>query len=74
MVSYEIATDLGYSTTRHRRFMKPLATEHDPKEIKKSNKNVTQPTELGKIDIPTNPEAMSDDDTAADITEEVEKS
>ena len=34
VVSYEIDTDLGYKTTRHRRFMKPLAAEHDPKELK----------------------------------------
>ena len=54
--------------------MKPLAAEHDSQAIKQSNKNVTKPTELGKIDIPTNLEAMSDDHTAADITEEVEKS
>ena len=74
VVSYKIATDQGYSTTRHRRFLKPLAAEHDPQAIKQSNKNVTKPTELGKIDIPTSLEAMSDDDTAADITEEVEKS
>ena len=75
--SYEIDTDLGYQTTRHRRFLKPLAAEHDPKEIKKSNKLVTQPIELGKIDIPTNLEALSDDTAAesdTDITEEVGKS
>ena len=40
VVSYEIDTDLGYKTTRHRRFMKRLAKEHDPKEL---NKFVTQP-------------------------------
>ena len=54
--------------------MRPLAAEHDPQAIKQSNKNVTKPSEPGKIDIPTNLEAMSDDDTAADMTEEVEKS
>ena len=32
VVSYEIDTDLGYWTTRHRSFMKPLSKEHDPKE------------------------------------------
>ena len=35
VVSYEIETDLGYQTTWHRRFLNPLAAEHDPKEIKK---------------------------------------
>ena len=77
VVSYEIDTDLGYQTTRHRRFLKPLATQNDPKEIKKSNKLVTQPIELGKIDIPTNLEALSDDTAAesdTDIKEEVGKS
>ena len=58
-------------------FLKPLATQNDPKEIKKSTKLVTQPIELGKIDIPTNLEALSDDTAAesdTDITEEVGKS
>ena len=32
IVSYLIKTDLGYLTTRHRRFMRELAKEHDPKE------------------------------------------
>ena len=32
VVCYEIDTDLGYRTTRHRCFMKPLAKEHDHKE------------------------------------------
>ena len=40
VVSYEIATDRGYNTTRHRRFLRPLAAEHDPKIIKQNNKNV----------------------------------
>ena len=74
VVSYGIATDRGYTTTWHRRFLRPLAAEHDPQAIKQSNKNVTKPSELGKIDILTNLKAMSDDDTAADMTEEVEKS
>ena len=74
VVSYRIATDRGYTTTRHQRFLRALAAEHDPQAMKQSNKNVTKPSEPGKIDIPTNLEAMSDDDTAADMTEEVEKS
>ena len=38
IVSYLIKIDLGYTTTRHRRFMKLLAKEHDPKE-KTANTN-----------------------------------
>ena len=37
IVSYLIKTDLGYTTTRHRRFMKALAKEHDPKEKTANN-------------------------------------
>ena len=37
IVSYLIKTDLGYLTTRHRRFMKELAKEHDPKEKTTNN-------------------------------------
>ena len=37
IVSYLIKTDLGYYTTRHRRFMKELAKEHDPKEKTANN-------------------------------------
>ena len=79
MVSYEIDTDLGYKTTGHCRFMKPLAAQHDPKE--KLNKFVTQPTEMntgsGKIYNQTNLEALNDDtaaDSGLDIPEEVGQS
>ena len=37
IVSYLIKTDLGYYTTRHRRFMKALAKEDDPKEKTANN-------------------------------------
>ena len=37
IVSYLIKTDLGYLTTRHRRFMRELAKEHDPKEKTTNN-------------------------------------
>ena len=37
IVSYLIKTDLGYLTTRHRRFMRELAKEHDPKEETTNN-------------------------------------
>ena len=50
VVSYGIATDKGYNTTRHRRFLRPLAPEHDPKVAKQNNKesNVSKPSSLGK--------------------------
>ena len=69
VVSYEIDTDLGYKTTRHRRFMKPLAKEHDPKEL---NTFVTQPTEINNK---TNLEALNDTaaESGRDILEEVEQ-
>ena len=73
VVSYGIATDKGYNTTRHRRFLRPLAAEHDPKIIKQNNKNVSKPSTLGKIEIPTNLDVQTDDDIA-DLTEQyVEK-
>ena len=34
VISYRIATDKGYNTTRHRRFLRSLAAEHDPKKTK----------------------------------------
>ena len=61
VVSYEIDTDLGYKTTWHRRFMKPLAAEHDPKEL---NKFVTKPTEKYNQ---TNLEALNDDTAAEQV-------
>ena len=64
VVSYEIDTDLGYRTTRHRRFMKPLSKEHDPKE-----KLVTE------INNKTNLEDLNDTaaESGRDILEEVEQ-
>ena len=38
VVSYDIATDKGYTTTRHRRYLRPLHPEHHPK-IPKVDKN-----------------------------------
>ena len=36
IVSYCILTDKGFSTTRHRRFLRPLGAENDPKISKES--------------------------------------
>ena len=46
VVSYLIYLDLGYTTTRHRRFMKPLAKEHDPKEKLVTESNNTNLKDL----------------------------
>ena len=58
-----------------------MAAEYNPRETKKSNKFVTQPTEMntgsGKIYKQTNLEALNDDtatESGSDITEEVGKS
>ena len=59
IVSYLIKTDLGYTTTRHRRFMKLLAKEHDPKE-KTANNN-------------TNLKDLNDTAADRDILEEIVK-
>ena len=69
VVSYEIDTDLGYKTMRHRRFMKPLEKEHNPKEL---HKFVTQPTEINNKTIL---EALNDTaaESGRDILEEVEQ-
>ena len=75
VVSYGIATDKGYNTTRHWRFLRPLAAEHDPKITKQNNKerNVSKPSSLGKIEITTDLDVLTDDDSA-DLTEQyVEK-
>ena len=66
-VSYKIVTDQGYHTTRHRRFLRPHAAEHDPQ----INKNISKSRKLGKTEIPTNLETMSNDDTANDYTADV---
>ena len=34
VVSYDILTDRNHMTTRHRRYLKPLHEDHDPKAIK----------------------------------------
>ena len=67
VVSYEIDNDLGYRPTRHRRFMKPLAKEHDPKEL---HKLVKQPP-----DNNTNLEALNNTaaESGRDILDEVEQ-
>ena len=68
-----IATNGGYSTTRHHRFLRPLAAEHDPQVIKQNNKNVSKSSTLGKIEIPTNLDVQTDDDIADSTEQYVEK-
>ena len=55
VVSYDIITDKGYMTTQHRRYLRPLHPEHDPKLQKVDNK---------KTDVIKN-----DDDTCEETKE-----
>ena len=67
VVSYGIATDKGYPTTRHRRFLHQLAPEHDPKVAKQNHKerNISKPSLLGKsIEITTDLNVLTHDDSA----------
>ena len=43
VVSYDILTDKGYLTSRHRRYLKRLNKDHDPKV---SNNDVTNTADL----------------------------
>ena len=55
VVSYYIMTDRNHLTTRHRRFLKPLHADHDPKLI--ANKNID--TENYKTNIADLPNVKS---------------
>ena len=49
VVSYGFGTDRGYNTTRHQRFLRTRAAEHDPQVIKQNNKNVAKLSELKRL-------------------------
>ena len=52
VVSYSIMTDRNHLTTRHRRFLKPLHVDHDPKLV--TNKNIdTENYATNIADLPT---------------------
>ena len=40
VLSYDVLTDRNHMTTRHRRYLKPLHKEHDPKTNKDDADNV----------------------------------
>ena len=51
VVSYYIMTDRNHLTTRHRRFLKPLHADHDPKLV--TNKNIdTEHYAMNIADLP----------------------
>ena len=62
ILSYNILTDRGYSTTRHRRFLRPLITGDTITEIPKQS--VTQRSEATKLGLPNIADGV------ADITEQ----
>ena len=52
VVSYFIMTDKNHLTTRHRRFLRPLHVDHDPKLV--TNKNIdTENYATNIADLPT---------------------
>ena len=51
--SYDVLTDRNHMTTRHRRYLKPLHKEHDPKVTKDDADNVdTANYAIGNDDLP----------------------
>ena len=60
-MSYSILTDLGYETTRHRRFLRPLHTDEEtPKECKQS--------EVSNVTGMISPKFHKSSDSSDDIT------
>ena len=51
VVSYFVLTDKNHLTTRHRRFLKPLHEDHDPKAIKNNIDTENYATENGDLPI-----------------------
>ena len=53
VLSYDVLTDRNHMTTRHRRYLKPLHKEHDPKANKDDADNVdTANYAIGNADLP----------------------
>ena len=46
VVSYDILTDKGYLTSRHRRYLKRLNNDHDPKVTNNDKSDVTNIADL----------------------------
>ena len=51
VVSYFVLTDKNHITTRHRRFLKPLYEDHDPKAIKNNIDTENYATENADLPI-----------------------
>ena len=74
IVSYIIKTDRGHVTTHHRRFMRELAREHDPRETNINNyTNLDNPAADRDIlgDVAT--EAKAPERSESDDREEIVK-
>ena len=52
VVSYYIMTDLNNLTTRHRRYLKPLHPEHDPRNPENDKIIAHKNTDVGTADLP----------------------
>ena len=55
VVSYDVLTDKGYMTTRHRRYLKRLHKDHDPKIINDKQSGVIKNADLPNIESVTLP-------------------
>merc|ERR1712055_925725 len=52
VVSYYIMTDTNNMTTRHRKYLKPLHPEHDPRNTENDKTIAHKNTNVGKADLP----------------------
>ena len=55
VVSYDVLTDKEYMTTRHRRYLKRLHKDHDPKIINDKQSDVIKNADLPNIESVTPP-------------------
>ena len=55
VVSYDVLTDKGYMTSRHRRYLKRLHKDHDPKIINNKQSDVTNNADLPNTESVTPP-------------------
>ena len=62
ILSYNIQTDCGYETTRHRRFLRPLLTDE---EITEKSKQSAQGSNVTKMSSPT---FHNNADSTGDVT------
>ena len=60
VVSYDVLTDKNYMTTRHRRYLRPLHKNHDPK--------------IPKDNVDTADDAIAISEEKADLPEQIAES